>query len=76
VIALVSWQQQHSADKINGTAYQVYGYNFSSNNLAINSSIKNDQNLNGLDGEFNGEELHFKYKSAAEIKQYLKSRYK
>lgn len=52
------------------------GYSYSSNSLAINSSIKNDQNLNGLDGEFNGEELNFKYKNGAEIKQYLKSHYK
>ncbi|WP_242514479.1 hypothetical protein [Enterobacter cloacae] len=76
VIVLISWKQRHAAEKINGTAYQVYGYSYSSNSLAINSSIKNDQNLNGLDGEFNGEELNFKYKNAAEIKQYLKSHYK
>lgn len=62
--------------KINGTAYQVYGYNYNLNSLSINPSIKKDQNLNGLNGEFNGEELHFKYKNATEIKTYLQSHYK
>ncbi|WP_370973751.1 hypothetical protein [Enterobacter wuhouensis] len=76
VIVLISWEQKHSAEKINGTAYQVYGYNYSLNGLSINPSIKNDQNLNGLEGEFNGEELHFKYKSAVKIKAYLQSHYK
>ncbi|MCK6889667.1 hypothetical protein [Enterobacter kobei] len=76
VIVLISWEQRHSAEKINGTAYQVYGYNYSLNTLSINPSIKNDQNLNGLDGEFNGEVLHFKYKDAAKIKAYLQSHYK
>lgn len=76
VIVLVSWEQRLSAEKINGTAYQVYGYSYSLNNLSINPSIKNDQNLNGLDGEFNGEVLHFKYKDAAKIKAYLQSHYK
>lgn len=76
VIVLISWEQRHFAEKINGTAYQVYGYNYSLNNLSINPSIKKDQNLNGLDGEFNGEELHFDYKNAAKIKTYLQSHYK
>jgi len=76
VIVLISWKQRHSAEKINGVSYQVYDYKYSSNHLDINTSIKNDQNLNGLDGVFNGEELHFKYKNAAEIKKYLESHYK
>lgn len=25
VIVLISWEQRHAAEKINGTAYQVYG---------------------------------------------------
>lgn len=76
IIVLISWEQRHSAEKINGTAYQVYGYNYNLNSLSINPSIKKDQNLNGLNGEFNGEELHFKYKNATEIKTYLQSHYK
>lgn len=76
VIVLISWEQRHSAEKINGTAYQVYGYTYSFDSLSINPSIKKDQNLNGLDGEFNGEELSFKYKDAAKIKAYLQSNYK
>ncbi|EGK4803122.1 hypothetical protein IOX27_003753 [Salmonella enterica] len=76
VIVLISWELRHPAEKINGIAYQVYGYNYFSNGLSINTSVKEDQNLNGLNGEFNGEKLHFKYKNAAEIKTYLQSHYK
>ena len=43
VNVLISWEQRHSAEKINGTAYHVYGYNYSLNNLSINPSIKKDQ---------------------------------
>ena len=76
VIVLISWEQRHSPEKINGTIYQVYGYNYSLSGLSINSSIKKDRNLNGLDGVFNGDELHFKYKDAAKIKKYLQCNYK
>lgn len=40
IIVLISWEQRHSAEKINGTAYQVYGYNYNLNSLSINPSIK------------------------------------
>lgn len=76
VIVLMSWSQKHSAEKIDGTSYQVFGYTYDLRMLSVNQLVKNDQNLNGLDGEFGGEQLSFKYKNAAEIKQYLKSRYK
>jgi len=76
VIVLISWVHRYSAGNINGTSCQAYSYNYSSKNISINSSIKNDQNLNGLDGELNDEELRFKYKNAEEIEAYLKSHYK
>lgn len=75
VIVLISWKQRHSAENINGTAYQVYGYDYYLNRISINHFIKNDRNLNGLDGDFNGEQLYFKYKNAATIKSYLQSNY-
>ncbi|HDR1954479.1 TPA: hypothetical protein QCD06_000875 [Enterobacter hormaechei] len=76
VIVLISWEQRHSAEKINGVAYQVYGYNYNLDNLSINTFIQRDQNLNGLDGEFNGNKLNFEYKNAAKIKAYLQSHYR
>lgn len=76
VIVLISWRQKHTAESIGGNSYQVYGYKYKANDLIINPLIKNDPNLNGLDGEFDGKMLSFKYKGADNIKQYLKLRYK
>jgi len=75
VIVLISWKQRHPAEKVNGTSYQVYAYTFYSKSLSINPYVRKDQNLNGLDGEFDGEELHFKYKNEEEIKKYINKKY-
>lgn len=75
VIVLISWQQRHFAERINGTFYQVYGYDYLHGKLIKNFIIKNGQNLNGLDGEIDGEELHFKYENAGEIRECIKSAY-
>ncbi|MEB6335712.1 hypothetical protein [Serratia rhizosphaerae] len=76
VIALVSWHQFHQAESINGVTYQVYGYKYNGETLIPNENITNDPELNGMDGEFNGGEVHFKYKDTASIKQYIKNKYK
>lgn len=34
--------------------------------------VKNDLNLNGLDGESDRKKLNFKYKNTTEIKKYFK----
>ncbi|MBZ2401102.1 hypothetical protein K6W59_17105 [Erwinia amylovora] len=75
VIVLVSWHQLHQAESINGKTYQVYAYKYSGNALPSNDKIKNDPLLSGMDGEFNGDEVHFKYKDATSIKQYIKKKY-
>jgi len=75
VIVLVSWKQMHRAEKINGRAFKIYGYSYDGFKLTINNKIIDDPNLDGVDGVYNGEELHFKYKDAASIKQYLKDNY-
>lgn len=76
VIVLISWHQKHVAEDIDGNSYQVYGYKYQDGNLTINPLVRNDPALTGLDGEFDGEMLSFKYKDAAKIKQYLSSHYK
>lgn len=68
VIVLISWQHKHVADNIDGKSYQVYGYKYETNSITINPLIKNDPNLNGLDGEFDGDILSFKYTDAEKIK--------
>ncbi|WP_447088792.1 hypothetical protein ACOTR2_02050 [Enterobacter asburiae] len=67
-IVLISWHQLHQAESINGNTYQVYAYKYSGNSLFKNDIITKDPALNGMDGEFNGEEVQFKYKNAASIK--------
>lgn len=74
-IVLISWHQLHQAESINGNTYQVYAYKYSDNSLFKNDIITKDPALNGMDGEFNGEEVQFKYKNAASIKQYIKNKY-
>lgn len=74
-IVLISWYQLHQAESINGNTYQVYAYKYSGNSLFKNDIITKDPALNGMDGEFNGEEVQFKYKNAASIKQYIKNKY-
>ncbi|MEF3097795.1 hypothetical protein QFJ66_00450 [Raoultella terrigena] len=75
VIVLMLWHQKHSAERIDGTAYQVFGYTYDARKLTVNSLIKNDQNLNGFDGGFDGKKIIFRYKNADKIKQYLKLHY-
>ncbi len=75
VIVLISWHQLHQAESINGNTYQVYAYKYSDNSLFPNYIITKDPALNGMDGEFNGNDMRFKYKDAASIKQYIINKY-
>ncbi|CNE05900.1 hypothetical protein [Yersinia mollaretii] len=75
IIVLVSWHQEHRAEKISGDSYQVYGYTYKNNYLTPNKAITNDPNLSGQNGDFNGEELHFKYQNSASIIKYLKDKF-
>lgn len=76
VVVLVSWRQEHRAEKIRGRYYKVFGYFYDGKTLISNSEITEDSNLSGEDGEYYGDEFHFKYKSANLIKEYLKEKAK
>ena len=76
LIILISWHQVHRAENISGTSYQIYGYTFHDGDLNSNKVITNDPELSGEEGEFYGEEMHFKYKNAELIKGYLYEKYK
>jgi hypothetical protein len=75
VIVLVSWSQDHRAENISGRSYQIYAYEYKNEKLIPNNTITSDPNLNGEDGEFSGETLHFKYQNSESIKQYLMAKY-
>ncbi len=75
LIILISWRKEHRAEKISGNLYEVYGYSFSGEKLVPNMKVMDDPNMIGVDGEFNGDKLSFKYKDAASIKEYLRSKY-
>jgi len=75
IVILASWHQKHRAEKINVDMYKIYGYSYKNHRLIPNKSITNDPKLQGQNGDFNGEYLHFKYKNAASIKEYLKDKF-
>lgn len=75
VIVLISWEQLHRAENINGNFFRVYGYVYEKNNLIVNKKINSDPNLSGQDGDFSGEQLFFKYKNAKAIKEYILKKY-
>lgn len=75
VIVLISWEQLHRAENINGKFFRVYGYVYDKNNLIVNNKINSDPNLSGQDGDFSGEQLFFKYKNAKAIKEYILKKY-
>ncbi|KTC25554.1 hypothetical protein AO391_24980 [Pseudomonas marginalis ICMP 9505] len=75
VLVLVSWELTSRGIGTYGTLYQVYGYGKdSANKLSANKSITFDSRLNGIDGYQEGEPQSFKYKNAAAIKAYIKSK--
>ncbi|WP_392562450.1 hypothetical protein RHO12_02925 [Orbus sturtevantii] len=66
----------HRALGINGDDYRVYAYENSPKNIIqLDKNIMKDNNLSGFEGESDGEESHFKYKTAAEVKKYIKETY-
>ncbi|WP_392551892.1 hypothetical protein RHO14_10495 [Orbus wheelerorum] len=66
----------HRALGINGDDYRVYAYeNASKNIIQLDTHLMTDSNLWGFEGESDGKESHFKYKTAAEVKKYINETY-
>lgn len=76
IIVLVSWALLHRAERINANMYQVYGYTYKNGFVKQNSLITEDPNLAGFDGEVNGDENFFEFKTASLIKVYLDNKFK
>ncbi|WP_392562452.1 hypothetical protein RHO12_02935 [Orbus sturtevantii] len=76
VFTIVLWNINHRGIGTYGQYYQVYGYKKNNGNILIkDETIEYDNNLSGIEGSDNGEESHFKYKTAAEVKKYIKETY-
>lgn len=76
IVTIIKWRDYHQALKINGYDYQIYAYSINKlDKLALNKQVSNDPNLSGSDGEYNGKDVFFKYKTASDVKRYLKYKY-
>lgn len=76
IIVLVSWELLHRAERINANLYQVYGYTYKDGLIKPNLLITEDPNLSGFDGEVNGDENVFEFKTASLIRVYLENKFK
>ncbi|MEQ2026636.1 DUF3828 domain-containing protein [Xenorhabdus szentirmaii] len=72
---IVSWKHKHDALKIDGESYEVHAYYYKDDALHKNNDISNDPNLSGLEGFFNDELSVFKYKTVAEVMEYVNKKY-
>lgn len=77
VLVIVSWEINNRGEGTYGKLYQVYAYDTDSHgSLVENSLIGNDDHMTGIDGVEQGQESKFQYKTAADVKRYLKNKYK
>jgi hypothetical protein len=73
VIVLVSWELTSRGVGTYGTLYQVYAYERgSTNKLVANKFIRCGDQLSGIDGYHEGEQVSFLYKNSASIKECIK----
>lgn len=76
IFTIIKWRDYHAALQMNGYDYQIYAYTINNlGKLRLDKEISNDPNLSGNEGEFDGKDVFFKYKTAAEVKRYLKLKY-
>ncbi len=74
VFVIVSWQINNRGEGTYGKLYQVYAYNTNFDGaLIVNPLISNDSHMTGIDGIEHGEQSYFQYKTAADVKKYLKN---
>lgn len=76
IFTIIKWRDYHAALQMNGYDYQIYAYTINNlGKLGLDKRISNDPNLSGNEGEFDGKDVFFKYKTAVEAKHYLKKKY-
>lgn len=76
IFIIIKWRDYHQALKMNGYDYQIYAYSINKlGKLALNQQVSNDPNLSGSDGDYDVKDIVFKYKTAADVKRYLKYKY-
>jgi hypothetical protein len=77
VFAIVSWRINNRGEGTYGRLYQVYAYKMNSGGLLTeNARISNNDHMTGIDGYEQGQQSTFQYKTAADVKRYLKNKIK
>ena len=76
IYTIVSWLNIHRAERINATYYQVFSYDVDESGVyKLNTKISNDKQLRGFDGDVQGESVTFSYKTAGDVRRYVKDKY-
>lgn len=87
IFVMVVWDSNHAGIGMNGDLYQTYAYTKNDKGiLSFDKKISDDKNLSGFEGydncktDINPEgvkdcDVSYKYKTAADIKKYLKQKY-
>lgn len=87
IFVMVVWDSYHAGIGTHGDVYQTYAYTKNDKGmLSLDKAISNDNNLSGFNGEDNCKTdinpdgvrncyENYKYKTAADIKKYLKQKY-
>jgi hypothetical protein len=74
LLTIVHWNVNHRGIGTFGNLYQVYAYKKGGQTGAFveNSEVTNNSVMTGIDGYDNGRPITFKYKTAGDIRKFLK----
>ncbi|EHD13577.1 hypothetical protein CIN_17690 [Commensalibacter intestini A911] len=87
IFVMVVWDSKHAGAGTYGDVYQTYAYTKNDKGiLSLDKNISDDENLSGFNGDNNCKSdlnpdgdtdcyKNYKYKTAADIKKYLKQKY-
>ena len=76
IFVIVSWSSIHRGEGVHGKFYEIYSYYKNTEGyLVLNEEIKSDMNLRGFDGYMKSGSIDFDYKTANEVKKYIRQHY-
>ncbi|VWC14291.1 hypothetical protein BLA15816_05538 [Burkholderia lata] len=77
IVSIVAWDVSNRGDGTYGRLYQVYAYFFDKDGVLVeNGRVSGDSSMTGIEGYAQGKESKFRYRTASDIKRYLRSRLK